>query len=97
MEMLPESARNPWIRRQRLEETRKREQIIANVIEAQLGKRLAGKKMKEISLGAIALYNGLDMLKILGYSDSEIEDSWSRTMASVVQSEMRALDSRRRG
>ncbi len=33
----------------------------------------------------IALYNGLNMLKVLGYKDQEIEDAWTRTVSLIVE------------
>jgi AcrR family transcriptional regulator len=86
IEMLAESARNKELRRQRLLETRRMQQIITEFIQIQLkNKKIkAGKEFTDLALGTIALYNGLNMFKVLGYSDQEIEDAWARTISFLV-------------
>ncbi len=92
VEMLAESSRNDELRRQRLAENRKMQEIITDVVQKELGrKRRADGEVKDIALGAIALYNGLDMLKILGYTEREIENAWTRTISMITHSEVQRL------
>ncbi len=73
------------------------QQIIVEVFQPQIGDTATSREIREIALGAIALYNGLQMLKVLGYRDEELETSWARTVSSIVKQEVRKFrrDSRR--
>ena len=41
--------------------------------------------MRELALAMIALYKELNMLKVLNYSDQEIEDAWATTVSLIVE------------
>jgi hypothetical protein len=41
--------------------------------------------VRELALGMIALYKGLNMLKVLDYKVQEIEDAWTRTISLIVE------------
>src|SRR5487761_284235 len=93
VEMMAESSRNEELRKQRLAENRKMQEIIIDVIQSELRRRIRNDlEVKEIALGAIALYNGLDMLRILGYRQKEIENAWTRTISMITRSEVQKLE-----
>ena len=87
IEMLGESSRNRELKRQRLLESRKMQQIITDFIQARMrNKRIGGsREWRELAVGMIALYDGLNMLKVLGYQEQEIEDAWTRTITLIVE------------
>ena len=89
IELLAESTRNRELKRQRLLEVRKMQQIIVEVFQSQIGEIIGKKEIREIALGSIALYNGLQILKVLGYSDEELQNSWARSLSLMIGSEFR--------
>lgn len=89
IELLAESTRNRELKRERLLEVRKMQQIIVEVFQDQTGEIIARKEIREIALGAIALYNGLQMLKVLGYSDEELKNSWARSISLMIGNKQR--------
>ena len=92
LELMAESSRNKELRRQRLLENRKLQEVIANVIQSQLGdEKISRVEMNEIALASIALYNGLNFFKVLGFTDEEIENSWARMITLVVEAENQRL------
>ena len=86
IEMMAESTRNPSLKKHRLAESRRMQQIIVDFIESQFGEQISQKEIeiKEIVIGAIALYYGMEMLRLQGYTNQEIEDSWARTLALII-------------
>lgn len=90
IEILAESLRNKELKRQRLLEIRKMQQIIVEVLQSQIGDPNVNKKeIREIALGAIALYNGLQMFRALGYRDDELQVSWARSISFLVSEQVR--------
>jgi AcrR family transcriptional regulator len=87
VEMMAESMRNIALKRQRFAESKKMQKIIVEFIKSQFnGRRISSEKeIQDVALGAMALYYGLEILRVQGYTQKEIEDSWSQTLASVVQ------------
>ncbi|MHB8567175.1 MAG: TetR/AcrR family transcriptional regulator [Nitrososphaerales archaeon] len=86
VELLAESTRNESLKRQRLLESRKMQQIISEVVQGQMkDRKLSSRDIRQVALGALALYNGLAMLKALGYDDQEIEDSFARTVELIIE------------
>ena len=90
IEMMAESTRNSGLKKHRLAENRRMQQIIVNFIESQFGKQISTKnerkkEIKEVVVGAMALYYGMEMLQIQGYTNQEIEDSWARTLALIIE------------
>lgn len=86
LELMAESTRNPKLKKQRLLESRRMQQIIVDLITSQLRRELPDNtEIKKIALGSIALYNGMEMQRVLGYSEKEIEDSWASTLALILE------------
>lgn len=87
VELLAESTRNKSMKRQRLLESRRIQQIITEAFQKRLerGNGISDKEMRKVALGALALYNGLSILSVLGYADKEIEDSFARTIELVIR------------
>jgi len=87
IELLAESTRNKALKRQRLLESRKIQQIISEVMQNQFrGKGVVlDKDLRKVALGALALYNGLAMLRALGYDEGEVEDSFARTIELIME------------
>lgn len=87
VELLAESTRNKSLKRQRLLESRRIQQIITEAFQKRFEQDevLSDKEMRKVALGALALYNGLSILSVLGYDDNEIEDSFARTIGFVIR------------
>ncbi len=95
VEILAEASRNRELRKQRLTINKKMQRMIADAIQSEIRTRpRTGKELREIALGAIALYNGLDMLRALGYSEKEAENAWTRTISMITRSEMRRMENK---
>jgi AcrR family transcriptional regulator len=86
VELLAESTRNKALKRQRLLESRRIQEVITDAFQKRMrqNSRIFEKEIRKVALGALALYNGLSILSVLGYDDKEIEDSFARTIALVV-------------
>ncbi len=90
VELLAESTRNKELKRQRRLEIRKMQQIVVEVFQSQIGEQLvSGKEIREVALGSIALYNGLQVLKVLGYTDEELQNAWARCLSLMIGREFR--------
>ncbi|MDG6996827.1 MAG: TetR/AcrR family transcriptional regulator [Nitrososphaerota archaeon] len=84
IELLAESTRSKELKRQRLLEFRKMQEIIVEVFQSQVREGITTTEIREVALGSIALYNGLQILKALGYSDEELQNSWARILSLML-------------